>query len=124
MPGGDGGIALVEGDAEGFCGGLAGGGGGVGVEDGGGADEGAGCAPCCRWGSKGEESEGGIELHGVGLLGTRQEIVSATGEEGSYQAMSVHVAIESFNGGACDASTTYVDVVGIFLFHVSHVLCW
>ena len=50
VPGRDGGIALVEGDAEGFCGSLAGCGGGVGMEDGGRADEAAGGAPCRGWG--------------------------------------------------------------------------
>mmetsp|Transcript_27018 Transcript_27018/g.46077 ORF Transcript_27018/g.46077 Transcript_27018/m.46077 type:complete len:267 (-) Transcript_27018:55-855(-) len=71
VPGGDGGIALVEGKTEGFGGGLAGGGGGVAVEDGGGDDAGGADDRCglgapCRGagGGEGQESEWGEELHG------------------------------------------------------------
>jgi len=61
VPGGNGGVALVEGETEGFRGGLSAGGGGVPVEDGGGdsADTSDGGGAPCRGGDGGGECQEG-----------------------------------------------------------------
>mmetsp|Transcript_10796 Transcript_10796/g.16458 ORF Transcript_10796/g.16458 Transcript_10796/m.16458 type:complete len:292 (+) Transcript_10796:96-971(+) len=68
VPGGNGGVTLGEGKAEGFRGGFSGGFGGVPVEDGGGyGTDGAdgGGAPCCGGGGECQDGKGGgCELHG------------------------------------------------------------